>query len=101
VEVLADGLKKLQSLIEKNPQTQEDVFREIKACLDANYGLANQSIKLAFESNDKAESALNLVKAIRNDTRGLGEVDSSDRTLLARLRDLLLGVRSPVLTAEP
>ncbi|KAG2741102.1 hypothetical protein P692DRAFT_20880298 [Suillus brevipes Sb2] len=100
VEVLADGLKRLQSLIEKYTQTQEDEFREIKSRLDANFSLANQGIKLAHESNQKAESTLDLVKAIRNDTKGLGEVDSSDRTLLARLRDLLLGVHSPVVTAD-
>ncbi|KAG1763008.1 hypothetical protein EV702DRAFT_1052003 [Suillus placidus] len=101
VETVAQSLKRLESLIEKNTKTQEDRFDEIKASLSANFVLANTSIKLAHDSLQKANSALSLVKEIRNDTKGLGEVDASNKTLLARLKDLLLGVRLPALTAEP
>ncbi|KAG2336604.1 hypothetical protein BDR05DRAFT_1005702 [Suillus weaverae] len=101
VETVAQSLKRLESLIEKNTKTQEDQFDEIKASLLANFVLANISIKLAHDSLQKANSALSLVKEIRNNTKGLGEVDASNKTLLARLEDLLLGVRLPALTAEP
>ncbi|KAG2029696.1 hypothetical protein BDR03DRAFT_1018060 [Suillus americanus] len=101
VETVAQSLQRLESAIKNITKTHEDEFREIKASLSANFNLANAGIKLVHESNKKAETALNLVKDIRNDTRGLGEVDASNRTLMARLKELLLGVRLPALTAEP
>lgn len=38
------------------------------------------------QSLKKAEDTINLVRDIKNNTRGLGEIDASNKTLLARLK---------------
>jgi hypothetical protein len=99
---VAQSLKRLECLIEANTERQKDQFIELQRTLSANGRLAQQSILLSHQSLKKAEDAIILAKDIKNDTRGLGEIDASNKTLLARLKDLLLGVRLPTLTAtEP
>ncbi|KAG2093741.1 uncharacterized protein F5147DRAFT_657360 [Suillus discolor] len=102
VETVAQSLKRLECLIEANTERQNVQFIEIKRTLLANGDLAQQSIVLAHRSLKRAEDAIKLAEDIKNDTRGLGEMDASNKTLLARLKDLLLGVRLPTLTTtEP
>ncbi|KAG1725985.1 hypothetical protein EDB19DRAFT_1945408 [Suillus lakei] len=92
VETVAQSLKRLECLIQGNTETQKNGFTEIKRRLSANFDLANKSIALAHESLQKAKDAISLAEDIKNDTRGLGEMDASNKTLLARLKDLLLGL---------